>query len=265
MSSGQCNLPSCDRTGSLRCSRCKTAFYCSGEHQKTAWPTHKAECKPAAPAPAPTATASTNDTISPATGNAGSDSSKHMAPGFLSRTFASDSSSYNVTCIRSFCDSKRILPEWNKAGEDWQSMSVSSQDSIFNNDPLPLSVAIGFPLVIRREEAVKVGDENDQGLRNKPIRWLTIEKETGDAPKIWKGNIGNVVVARADKKSLNIYQFEAAWKFCEDIADRVGFSTKMPKVVEKRLNRETFEGFYKQLRRDKVGQHEWEESPLTLE
>lgn len=34
----------CDQTAGLRCSRCKTIFYCTAAHQKADWKRHKAEC-----------------------------------------------------------------------------------------------------------------------------------------------------------------------------------------------------------------------------
>ena len=41
-----CDLPSCKKVcAGLRCSRCKTGWYCSKEHQKADWPSHRAKCK----------------------------------------------------------------------------------------------------------------------------------------------------------------------------------------------------------------------------
>lgn len=44
----RCEFPGCDKTGSddlSYCQKCRCAFYCSVEHQKAQWPTHKLECK----------------------------------------------------------------------------------------------------------------------------------------------------------------------------------------------------------------------------
>lgn len=44
--SPRCDCGNCGSTGPLkRCSRCKSARYCSPEHQKEAWPKHKAHCR----------------------------------------------------------------------------------------------------------------------------------------------------------------------------------------------------------------------------
>ena len=40
-----CSLPGCSLPGGLRCSACKTAFYCSKKHQRSAWRAHKPECR----------------------------------------------------------------------------------------------------------------------------------------------------------------------------------------------------------------------------
>lgn len=36
----------CSQEGKFACSKCKNAFYCGSEHQKSDWGTHKLECKP---------------------------------------------------------------------------------------------------------------------------------------------------------------------------------------------------------------------------
>ena len=40
-----CSFADCSAAGKHLCSRCRSAAYCCAEHQKAAWPTHKAECK----------------------------------------------------------------------------------------------------------------------------------------------------------------------------------------------------------------------------
>lgn len=40
----QCGMQSCNMPASKRCSRCKTTFYCSIEHQKEDWAVHKLNC-----------------------------------------------------------------------------------------------------------------------------------------------------------------------------------------------------------------------------
>jgi hypothetical protein len=39
-----CGLSNCVNEGKLRCSRCKSTFYCSPEHQKNHWKDHKGQC-----------------------------------------------------------------------------------------------------------------------------------------------------------------------------------------------------------------------------
>ena len=45
MAARLCSLPGCSLPGGLRCSACKTAFYCSKKHQRSAWRAHKPECR----------------------------------------------------------------------------------------------------------------------------------------------------------------------------------------------------------------------------
>ena len=39
-----CSFPGCDEASSQRCSRCKKVYYCSVDHQKNHWKTHKVYC-----------------------------------------------------------------------------------------------------------------------------------------------------------------------------------------------------------------------------
>lgn len=43
-----CGAAMCSANGTLRCSRCKTQYYCSAKCQKSDWKTHKQTCTPAA-------------------------------------------------------------------------------------------------------------------------------------------------------------------------------------------------------------------------
>ncbi|KAJ7373155.1 Egl nine 1 [Desmophyllum pertusum] len=45
-SSSSCAFCSAEKTNLLKCSRCKSAFYCSKECQKSHWKAHKANCTP---------------------------------------------------------------------------------------------------------------------------------------------------------------------------------------------------------------------------
>ena len=39
-----CSYPDCKAVSTQRCSRCKKVYYCSVEHQKENWKTHKIQC-----------------------------------------------------------------------------------------------------------------------------------------------------------------------------------------------------------------------------
>ena len=44
MSDNICSLPHCNIVAESRCAGCKDAFYCSRDHQKKHWNSHKLEC-----------------------------------------------------------------------------------------------------------------------------------------------------------------------------------------------------------------------------
>ena len=41
----QCGFPSCEATGSKRCTACNAIYYCSQAHQRSHWKVHKVECR----------------------------------------------------------------------------------------------------------------------------------------------------------------------------------------------------------------------------
>ena len=43
---GKCRVEGCDRRGVLTCGGCQEVKYCSKEHQRQDWKTHKAQCRP---------------------------------------------------------------------------------------------------------------------------------------------------------------------------------------------------------------------------
>lgn len=44
MSEGCCEI--CKKPSIQKCSACHNAYYCSKEHQKSGWKTHKKDCRP---------------------------------------------------------------------------------------------------------------------------------------------------------------------------------------------------------------------------
>src|SRR4051812_14859468 len=49
----------CGVAASKRCAKCRAVHYCSAEHQKSDWPTHKRACKPPPPSKVPPAARTT--------------------------------------------------------------------------------------------------------------------------------------------------------------------------------------------------------------
>lgn len=92
---------------------------------------------------------------------------------------------------------------------------------------MPISVAIGYPLLVQRVEKVRDdwvpsthrgGAEED----NTHATWLMIDPVTGFAPADWQGGVGNVIVVRADGERLDTGTLAAITDYISDILDAFG-------------------------------------------
>ena len=100
-------------------------------------------------------------------------------------------------------------------------------DPIFSTTPVPISVAIGYPLLVQRVEKVRddwvprtwQGGANED---NQHATWLMIDPVTGFAPAEWQGGVGNVIVARADGEMLDTGTLAAITDYVSDILDAFG-------------------------------------------
>ena len=89
-------------------------------------------------------------------------------------------------------------------------------NSSFQTLPVPISQKIGFPLLVQRPN-----EESAKGLRgdNQHATWLMIDPVTGFAPTELQGGVGNVIVARADRKSLDTATLGAVTDYICDIVE----------------------------------------------
>ena len=79
----ECALPGCVLTQGLKvCSRCKSVKYCSVQHQKDDWPSHKTVCRPPKQLSSPTMSSQSSM-------NSSSSSSSTSTPK-LSHSFSSE-------------------------------------------------------------------------------------------------------------------------------------------------------------------------------
>ena len=73
---------------------------------------------------------------------------------------------------------------------------IKYNDSIFENAPVPISVKLGYPLVVRKLDNYQAGTTNTHAT------WLHMNPKTARAPTKWQNNVGDVIVARADRTPL---------------------------------------------------------------
>ena len=108
---------------------------------------------------------------------------------------------------------------------------------MFNTPPTPISQKIGFPLIVQRPV--------DQQIRgpaadNPHATWLMIDPRSGFAPPEWQKDVGNVLVARADKSPLDIKTLAAITDYISDILDAFGDG---PGVAQKYYNKQRQEKY----------------------
>ena len=84
---------------------------------------------------------------------------------------------------------------------------------------VPISAAIGFPLLVQRP--VKVSERGPAG-DNPHATWLMIDPGTGFAPAEWQGRVGNVIVARPGGEALDMATLGAITDYVSDILDTFG-------------------------------------------
>lgn len=90
---------------------------------------------------------------------------------------------------------------------------------MFKTTPVPISQKIGFPLLVRRSEVEPArGPLGD----NPHATWLMIDPATGFAPAEWQRDVGSVVVARADRETLETDTLGAITDYISDIMDAFG-------------------------------------------
>ncbi|KAJ7228475.1 hypothetical protein GGX14DRAFT_413327 [Mycena pura] len=97
--------------------------------------------------------------------------------------------------------------------------TVSIDDPIFDLAPLPVSVLLDCPLVMRR---IGTTSPNRADLDCQIATYLAIDPDSGFAPPQWQSHVGSVVVARKDKKPLSMQHLEGFWMYNDAILDEFG-------------------------------------------
>lgn len=133
----QCFFTDCERLGVYQCSRCKTAKYCSPEHQKQHWKSHKTICKKCSDQPVHTSE-HTPDAVQPAP----STSLIASAQGSVPNISLSDEEHRHCRCM--FCGDELKLSS-EEAAVDHMRVCVALQEQLQSKDQFTI------PSVVRNK------------------------------------------------------------------------------------------------------------------
>jgi hypothetical protein len=99
-------------------------------------------------------------------------------------------------------------------------ITIPLSHDIFFERPVPVSTAIGFPLVVYKTYSLPTVSTPKSLLENGIATTLNIEPSTGKAPAEWQSRVGGIIVARKDMQSLDIRHFEGVWMHIEMIGHK---------------------------------------------
>lgn len=105
------------------------------------------------------------------------------------------------------------------SGLKWSTTTIPSSHAIFDLDPSPVPSLLEVPLVFQRLTA---HTKHTAALDNRMVTFMNINPTTGFAPPEWQQCVGNVLVARKDRKPLLEQHVEVVWMHCDGILDRFG-------------------------------------------
>ncbi|KLU83177.1 hypothetical protein MAPG_02242 [Magnaporthiopsis poae ATCC 64411] len=111
--------------------------------------------------------------------------------------------------------------------QPWYITTIAEDHPVFSVPVLPVSALIEFPLVLRRIGTKFLGTEETQARENQIATYLNINATT----------VGNVIVARVDRKPLFLQHLEAVWMYCDRILYRFGDGDGAPTAL---YNRKAF-------------------------
>ena len=92
------------------------------------------------------------------------------------------------------------------------------------------------------EKTAAILDANRADLDNRIATYLNIDANSGFAPQEWQSHVGNVVVARKDRKPLLPHHLEGVWMYCDRILELFGEGDGAPTRL---YNRQAFEKWWK--------------------
>lgn len=125
----------------------------------------------------------------------------------------------------------------------WYITTIAEDHPVFLVPVLPVSALIELPLVLRRIGTKFLGTEETEARENQIATYLNINATTGFAPREWLNQVGNVIVARMDRKPLFPQHVEGVWMYCARILDCFDDGNGAPTAL---YNRKAFAEWWKE-------------------
>lgn len=96
-------------------------------------------------------------------------------------------------------------------------MTIPIKRECSSLDPALISVLVGLPIVFNKAYALPLITTPRQLLDNQIATHMMIDEDTGFASPEWQSRVGTVMVARKDKRLLDVRHFEGTWMYTDNI------------------------------------------------
>lgn len=121
----------------------------------------------------------------------------------------------------------------------WSSTTIPADHPVFWETIPPLAERLNIPIAIHREGTKST---NRADLDNQTATYLNLELESGFAPMAWQSGVGNVIIARKDRKPFLPQHLEGLFEYASRILDKFGDGDGAPSRL---YNWQAFERWWK--------------------
>ncbi|KAG2496163.1 hypothetical protein HYH03_005765 [Edaphochlamys debaryana] len=108
----------------------------------------------------------------------------------------------------------------------FRTTSVPETHPVFSQGAVsPVAARVGLPLRVFRLDprpSHTIPDSERSAFENQRVTFLMMSPASGFAAMEWQDGVGNVVLARADRRPLPFQHVEALWEFCMDLLNKFG-------------------------------------------
>jgi len=158
-----------------------------------------------------------------------------------------------ITCL----GDQKILGAWK-----YMSVDVPSDHSVFIlREASPIAKLLGLEIFVCKYPLNKLWKEHRESYENPGVEFLQIDADPksdswGSTPEQWKGDLGSVVVVRADRKPIAPRQIESLCEYCKiklqpAFEDEKGGKRTKEEVLNL-MTKEVFKEFFYEFRREKA-------------